>query len=356
MARTASRVELTETEQTQLRALLRRTTAPLRSVVRARILLAAAENQENQTIAAALKVRPATVSKVRRRFVTQRLGALEDAPRSGRKRKYGPETQARILAALDAPKPKGYAQWNGPLLAAHLGDVPEHQVWRVLRQRGISLQRRRSWCLSTDPEFDRKAADIVGLYLAPPVNAAVICVDEKPHIQALERAQGWLRLPNGKALTGFAHEYTRHGTSTLFAALTVATGQVQVDHYTRRRRVEFLDFMNQVVAAHPEGDLHVILDNLSTHKPRDDAWLRAHPRVHLHFTPTHASWLNQVEVWFSVLSRAALRGASFTGPAQLRQAVDDFLAAYNPQAHPFVWTKVKVHRKTPASKYADLIK
>ena len=356
MARKAPRVELTEVEQAQLRALLRRRTAPLRSVVRARILLGAAEGQENQAIAAALKVRSATVSKVRRRFATQRLGSLDDAPRSGRTRKYGPETQARILAALDAPKPKGYAQWNGPLLAAHLGDVPEHHVWRVLRQRGISLQRRRSWCLSTDPAFDRKAADIVSLYLAPPVNAVVICVDEKPHMQALERAQGWLRLPNGKALTGFAHEYTRHGTSTLFAALTVATGRVQVDHYARRRRVEFLDFMNQVVAAHPESDLHVILDNLSTHKPKDDAWLRAHPRVTLHFTPTHASWLNQVEVWFSVLSRAALRGASFTSPAQLRQAIDDFLAAYNPKAHPFVWTKVKVHQKTPASKYADLIR
>ena len=356
MARTAPRVELTETERIQLQTLLRRTTAPLRSVLRARILLGAASGQENQDLAAALKLRPATVSKVRRRFATLRLGALADAPRSGRKRKYGPATQARILAALDAPQPKGYARWNGSLLAAHLGDVPDHQVWRVLRHRGISLQRRRSWCISTDPEFDRKAADIVGLYLSPPVNAVVICVDEKPHIQALERAQGWLRLPDGRALTGFAHEYTRHGTSTLFAALTVATGQVQADHYQRRRRVEFLDFMNQVVATHPAGELHVILDNLSTHKPKNDAWLRAHPRVTLHFTPTHASWLNQVEVWFSVLSRAALVGASFTSPAQLRQAIDDFIAAYNPKAHPFAWTKVKVHQKTPASKYADLIK
>ena len=355
MARTAPRVELTEAEQHRLQALLRRTTIPLRTMQRARILLGAAAGQENQALAETLKLRPATVGKVRQRFAAQRLGALADAPRSGRKRKYNAATQARILTALDAPQPKGYARWNGSLLAAHLGDVPDHQVWRVLRQRGISLQRRRSWCVSTDPEFDRKAADIVGLYLAAPVNAVVICVDEKPHIQALERAQGWLRLPNGRALTGFAHEYTRHGTSTLFAALTVATGQVQAGHYQRRRRVEFLDFMNQVVAAHPDRDLHVILDNLSTHKPKDDAWLRAHPRVTLHFTPTHASWLNQVEVWFSVLSRAALVGASFTSPAQLRQAIDDFIAVYNPKAHPFAWTKVKVHQKTPASKYADLI-
>jgi transposase len=206
MARTAPRVELTEAEQHQLQALLRRTTIPLRTLQRARILLGAAAGQENQALAATLKLRPATVGKVRQRFVAQRLGALADAPRSGRKRKYNEATQARILTALDAPQPKGYARWNGSLLAAQLGDVPDHQVWRVLRQRGISLQRRRSWCVSTDPEFDRKAAEIVGLYLAAPVNAVVICVDEKPHIQALERAQGWRRLPNGRALTGFAHE------------------------------------------------------------------------------------------------------------------------------------------------------
>jgi transposase len=356
MARTAPCVELTESEKHQLQALVRRTTVPVRTLQGARILLGAATGQASQALAAALRLRPATVGKVRQRFAAQRLGALADAPRSGRKRKYTTETQTRILTALDAPKPKGYARWNGTLLAAHLGDVPDHQVWRVLRQRGISLERRRSWCVSTDPEFDRKAADIVGLYLAAPVNAVVICVDEKPHIQALERAQGWLRLPNGRALAGFAHEYTRHGTSTLFAALTVATGQVQADHYQRRRRVEFLDFMNQVVAAHPDRDLHIILDNLSTHKPKDDVWLRAHPRVTLHFTPTHASWLNQIEVWFSVLNRAALVGASFTTPAQLRQALDDFIAVYNPKTHPFAWTKVKVHQKTPASKYSNLIK
>ena len=218
------------------------------------------------------------------------------------------------------------------------------------------LERRRSWCVSTDPEFERKAADIIGLYLAPPRNAIVLAVDEKPHIQALERAQGWLRLPNGKALTGFAHEYTRHGTSTLFAALNVASGQVKAGHYQRRRRAEFLDFMNQVLAEHPRGEIHVVLDNLSTHKPKEDHWLRAHPRVRFHFTPTHASWLNQIEVWFSLLSRQALAHASFTNTAQLRQAIDDFIAAYNPKAHPFAWTKVRVRQKKFADKYANLTK
>jgi len=158
--------------------------------------------------------------------------------------------ERRIIAALDAPPPAGYARWNGPLLAKHLGDISKHQIWRVLREHEISLERRRSWCISTDPAFAQKATDIVALYLQPPENAVVLSVDEKPHIQALERAQGWLKLPNGKAFTGFNHEYKRHGTTTLFAALEVATGLVKAGHYRRRRRVEFLHFMNRVLAEH----------------------------------------------------------------------------------------------------------
>ena len=182
----------------------------------------------------------------------------------------------------------------------------------------------------------------------------VLSVDEKPHIQALERAQGWLKLPNGKALTGFNHEYTRHGTTTLFAALEVATGLVKAGHYQRRRRVEFLDFMNRVVAEHPGRQIHVILDNLSTHKPKCDRWLTRHKNVQFHFTPTHASWLNQVEVWFSILSQQALAGSSFTSPKQVRQRIDAFIAAHNRTAHPFEWTKQVVFAKHPRSKYADL--
>ena len=356
MPRTAPAVELTKEEQLHLQAVVRRRSAGPLEIMRAKMLMAAGQGELNQVIARALGTREATVSKIRRRFAAKRLGALHDAPRSGRKPKYDAATEARVLAALDAPRPKGYARWNGRLVAEHLGDVDAHHVWRVLRRRGIHLERRRSWYLSTDPEFERKAADIVALYLAPPRNAVVLAVDEKPHIQALERAQGWLRLPHGKALTGFAHESTRHGTSTLFAALNVASGQVQAGHYQRRRREEFLDFMNGVLAEHPHGEIHVVLDNLSTHKPKEDRWLRAHPRVRFHFTPTHASWLHQVEVWFSILSRQALTHASFTSTAQLRQAIDDFIAAYNPKAHPFAWTKVKVSQKKLAHKYADLNK
>ena len=319
--------------------------------------MAAAAGEGTTAIGARERLRPATVSKWRLRFAQDRLAGLTDARRAGRPRHYDADTEARILAQLDEQPPAGYATWNGPLLAEALGDVSPHQVWRVLRQQGIQLQRRRSWCVSTDPEFAAKAADIVALYLDPPENALVLCVDEKPHIQALERAQGYLRLPNGRALTGFAHEYVRHGTTTLFAALNVATGQVQAGHYARRRRLEFLDFMNEVVGSYPpDQQIHVVLDNLSTHKPKHDRWLARHPNVHFHFTPTHASWRNQVEIWFSILSRAALRGASFTSPAQVREAIDAFIAAHNPKAAPFEWRKSVVQQVNPQHRYADLRK
>ena len=186
-------------------------------------------------------------------------------------------------------------------MAAALGDVDVQYVWRFLRAQKIDLAGRKSWCESNDPEFVAKAADVVGLYMAPPENAIVICVDEKPSIQALERAQGYLKLPNGRALTGHSHDYKRNGTTTLFAAFEVATGKVTAAHKKRRRRIEFLDFMNDIVAAHPDTAIHVVLDNLNTHKPKNDRWLKRHPNVHFHFTPTRASWLNQVEIWFSIL-------------------------------------------------------
>jgi transposase len=323
-------------------------------IERARIVLAAADGIGTNEIARRLGTRPARVSKWRTRFARDRLTGLVDVPRPGARARYDETTERQILAALDEPPPSGHATWTGSLLAVHLGDVSADQVWRTLRRHGISLRRRRSWCLSTDPEFAAKAADVVGLYLDPPENALVICVDEKPHIQALERAQGWLRLPDGRALTGFAHEYKRHGTTTLFAALEVASGQVQTGHYRRRRRVEFLDFMDAVLAAHPNTELHVVLDNLSTHKPKHDAWLARHRHVHFHFTPTHASWLNQVEVWFSILKRRALDGASHTSPQEVRDAIDRFVAAYNETAAPFDWQKREVHQVSFTNHYADL--
>lgn len=172
----------------------------------------------------------------------------------------------------------------------------------------------------------------------------MLCVDEKPSIQALERAQGYLKLPNGRALTGQSHDYKRHGTTTLFAALEVATGKIIATHSKRRRRVEFLDFMNSVTAAFPNRKLHVILDNLNTHK-KNEPWLKAHPNVQFHFTPTSASWLNQVEVWFSILQGQSLSGTSFTSLKQLQDHIDAYVNAYNDRAEPFVWTKKKVRQR-----------
>src|SRR6201987_5802177 len=228
---------------------------------------------------------PGAVSKWRGRFARAGVWGLRDASRSGKPRQYEGDHERRILAALDEPPPAGYGRWDGRLLARHLGDISKHQIWRVLRRHEIALARRRSWCISTDPGFAPKAADIVGLYLQPPENAVVLSVDEKPHIQALERAQGWLKLPNGKAMTGFSHAHKRHGTTTLIAALDVATGLVKTGHYQRRRRIEFLDFMNRLVAEHAGREIHVILDNLNTHKPKDDRWLARPKNVHFPFTP-----------------------------------------------------------------------
>ena len=347
-------LQISTQDKEMLEAWVRAARTEQRLVTRARIILGLAQGCTNQQVARRLELRAATVSKWRGRFAREGPAGLADEPRSGKPPTYTRETEMRVLSTLDAEPPEGYAQWNGSLVAAALGDVSRSQVWRILRVHGISLQRRRSWCVSTDPQFAEKAADVVGLYLDPPENAVVICVDEKPHIQALERAQGWLKLPNGRALTGFSHEYKRHGTTTLFAALTVATGMVKAGHYKRRRRVELLDFMNRVVVEYPGREIHVILDNLNTHKPKRDMWLARHRNVHLHYTPTHASWLNQIEVWFSILSRAALKGASFTDPKEVREAIDAFVSVYNKNAHPFEWRKAEVHQTTPKAKYADL--
>jgi transposase len=353
---TASIIELTEAEQKILKSWLSRGTTERRMVDRAQIVLLAAKGKTTTQIAEELRKRPATISKWRTRFARSRLAGLADAPRPGKSARYDTETEKRILAQLDGALPRGYASWTGKLVAEALGDVSQHHVWRVLRKHGIQLQRRHSWCVSTDPEFTQKAADVVGLYLDPPENAVVISVDEKPAIQALERAQGWLRLPDGKAMRGFSHEYKRHGTTTLFAAMEIATGLVKVGHYARRRRREFLDFMNNVVADYPETELHVVLDNLNTHKPKHDRWLAKHPNVHFHYTPTHASWMNQVECWFSILWRQALRGLNADSVRTIRKAIDAFIETYSQTAHPFEWTKHITHPGQLKTSYADLCK
>lgn len=349
----ATPIILTDAERAKLEGLMRSRKTEHRLRQRARIVLLAADGLATREIGRTVGCTTGTASKWRVRYGEQRLAGFDETGNRGSAPKYGADTTRRILRVLDLRPPDGHGRWTGPLIAKALGDVDVQQVWRVLRAQKIDLAARKSWCESNDPEFAAKAADVVGLYMAPPENAIVISVDEKPSIQALERKQGYLKLPGGRALTGQSHDYKRHGTTTLFAAFNVATGKVIGRQYKRRRRIEFLDFMNRVVAAHPGRELHVILDNLNTHKPKNDRWLKRHPNVHFHFTPTKASWLNQVEIWFSILAAKALSGTSFNSRKELMAHIDAFIAAYNVDAKPFVWTKSEVHQKRLKPCFAD---
>jgi len=351
--RNATPINLTDQERTELEGLSRSSKTEHRLRQRARIVLLASSGMATRAIGRMVGCTTGTASKWRVRYAEKRLTGLDETGDRGSEPKYTEETGKRILGVLEGPVPAGYARWTGRLIATALGDVDVQYVWRFLREQKIDLAARKSWCESKDPEFAPKAAEIVGLYLAPPENAIVLAVDEKPSIQALERKQGYLKLPNGRALTGHSHNYKRHGTTTLFAAFDVATGKVIGRHYKRRRRIEFLDFMNRVVAAYPDGEIHVVLDNLNTHKPKNDRWLKRHPNVHFHFTPTSASWLNQVEIWFSILAGASLRGASLNSLAQLKAHLHAFIAAYNETARPFAWTKSHVHQKRLKPCFAD---
>src|SRR6202008_4997777 len=281
----ATPIALTPEERQVLEALANSRKCEARMRDRARIVLLASAGMASRAIGRAVGCTPGTASKWRVRYARDRMDGLSETGDRGAEPKYGPEHGQRILALLDQPPPAGYSNWTAPLLARELVDIHEQYIWRFLRAQKIDLSGRKSWCQSTDPDFVPKTVEIVGLYMAPPDNAVVLSVDEKPSIQALERAQGYLKLPNGRAMTGQSHDYKRHGTTTLFAALEVATGKIIAAHSKRRRRVEFLDFMNSVTAAFPDRKLHVILDNLNTHK-KNEHWLKAHPNVQFHFTPT----------------------------------------------------------------------
>lgn len=341
----ATPVTLTADERQALEALSGSRKSEARMRDRARIVLLAADGVASRAIGRQVGCTPGTASKWRVRYAKHRLAGLSETGDRGPEPKYGQEHDKRILTMLDRPPPAGYANWTAPLLARELVDIHEQYIWRFLRAQKIDLSGRKSWCQSTDPDFVTKAADIVGLYMAPPENAVVLSVDEKPSIQALERAQGYLKLPNGRAMIGQSHDYKRNGTTTLFAAFNVTSGEVMGRHYQRRRRVEFLDFMNRVVAQHPGKEVHVILDNLSTHKPKRDIWLARHPNVRFHYTPTHTSWLNQIEIWFSILAGKSLKGASFGSVRELINHITSFIDSYNETARPFVWTKSVVHQK-----------
>jgi transposase len=341
MARKAPAISCSLEDRQKLERLAGSRSESKQMIERAQIILGCLAGRRVKVVARTCRTRPNTVIKWRRRFAQRGLAGLRDAPRPGAKPVYGVDFRNRVLALLEQPPPAGQACWDGPAVAAALsGSV--HAVWRVLRHEGICLQRQRSWCVSTDKEFAAKAADIVGLYINPPEKALVISVDEKPSIQALERRTGYVETDNGKIVRGLKSTCKRHGTLNLFAALEVATGQVKTAITQLKRREEFLQFMDQVVSeSSPEQELHVILDNYCTHK-KCDVWLAKHPNVHFHFTPTSASWLNQVEIWFGILSRKALRGLSSKSTAELRQAIEAFIAAYVQRAKPFKWRKREV--------------
>lgn len=341
MGRTASRITCSDEDRQALERRAASRTEARQVVERARIILGSVAGERVKDMARRLHTRPNTVIKWRARFAQHGLKGLDDAPRPGATRVYDEDFRNRVLATLEKPPPAGQATWDGPALAVAVnGSV--HAVWRVLRKEGICLQRQRSWCVSTDKQFAAKAADIIALYLNPPEKALVISVDEKPSMQALERATGYVETDSGKIVRGFKSTYKRHGTLNLFAALEVATGEIKTSQTTLKRRQEFLQFMDQVVADVPtDREVHVILDNYCTHK-KCDAWLAQHPNVQFHFTPTSASWLNQVEIWFGIMSRKALRGASFKSVAELGRAIDAFITAYTPTAKPFKWRKREV--------------
>ena len=334
---------LTTDEQTRraLEKLANSRTEEARIVLRSQLVLGCLQGLSLQKIAKEYRVESGTVIKWRNRFQQLGLSGLRDQARSGKPRTYDQLFEESVLRLLEERPPNGMSTWDGPTVAKHLKTSVD-AVWRVLRKLGICLARQRTWCISADPEFASKAADIVGLYLNPPERALVIAVDEKPTIQAVERATGFVITRNHKVLRGLQSTYKRHGTVNLFAALEVASGQIRGKVTREKKRVDFLAFMEEVISQYsPEQELHVILDNHSIHK-KVDQWLAHHENVKFHYTPTSASWLNMVEIWFGIFSRKVLRGGSFEGQENLTEKIMAYIAAYAEDAHPFIWRKREV--------------
>jgi hypothetical protein len=306
-------------------------------VERARIVLAVADGKGTSGTARELGVSRPTVIKWRDRFVEHGIDGLDDEHRPGRPKRVD---DSAIITATLAPPPEslGVTHWSSRLLGKHLGlgDATVARAWRKYR---VQPWRRETFKFSTDPQLEAKVRDVVGLYLNPPEKAIVLCVDEKSQIQALNRTAPILPLREGLPEKA-THDYKRNGTTSLFAALEVATGKVTDQCYDRHGKAEFGDFLKMVAKAYPRRQLHVVLDNYHTHKhPEIQAWLEKHPRVHLHFTPTSGSWLNLVEVFFGIITRQAIRRGSFDSVKELVTAIRRFIDGWNDRCHPFTWTK-----------------
>jgi len=320
---------------------------------RARIVLLAGQGLSNTAIAARVGVSRPTVIAWRERYLLQGMAGLADQARSGRPREVD---RARVIATTLRPPPKKYGvtHWSSRLLATHLG-VGNATVARAWREVGVQPWRAESFRFSTDPELVAKVTDVVGLYLAPPTDAVVLCVDEKSQIQALDRTAPVLPT-QPHLIERRSHDYVRHGTTTLFAALEIATGKVTAACKPRHRRQEFLAFLRQVARAYPDRDLHLVMDHYAAHKtPEVHTWLEANPRVVVHFTPTHASWMNLVEVWFSIIERQAIHRGTFGSVKQLNAKIRQFIDGWNDRCHPFTWTKTaddtlkKANRQTTSN-------
>jgi transposase len=341
MSRKAVNLNCAENERVQLEKWANGGKVEKRLFERAKIILYCLQGKTNIEIASELNVSRFTVAKWRNRFAAKGIAGLEDSPRLGRPKKYADDLRVKILQTLEEPPPKGQSAWDGKSLSIAVESSAD-AVWRILRKEGIQLQRSRSWCVSTDKEFSKKSADIIGLYLNPPENALVICVDEKPSIQAIERASGYVETSSSQIVRGMKSTYKRHGVLNLFAALNVATGAIKTKTTASKKRPEFQAFLDSVVKdVTSDQEVHIIMDNYCTHKRNDD-WLKEHPNVFFHFTPTSASWLNQVEIWFGIFSRKVLKQGSFNSIESLRKAIEEFVDVYHQNAKPFVWRKREV--------------
>lgn len=312
---------------------------------RARMVLWRDEGYSAEEVAALAGVSRPTVNIWLRRYREAGVAGLADRPRPGKPAEVPGQVRARILALTRTTPPEvtGLTHWSSREMAAYLARhenirVSHNFIADLWRRNGLRPHRQGTFKLSRDPAFADKVVDVVGLYLDPPDGAIVLCVDEKTQVQALDRTQPLLPIDFDRTEKR-THDYVRHGTTNLFAALEVATGKVTARCFPKRRSPEFLAFMKQVAAAYPDRELHVVVDNLSTHTTDEvKAWLAEHPRITFHFTPTGSSWLNMIETWFGIITRQAIRRGTFTSVTRLTRAISDYVTAWNTNAKPFTWT------------------
>src|SRR5271167_2627844 len=339
MRKPVAALEISDGQRELLESLARSQSGAHREVVRAKALLMAADGAANTAVARALSVSPASVANWRARFVQDGVAKLGEVRKGrGRKPSILQETIEEIVDLTQNYRPRGQTHWSCRTMAEAVG-VSKDTVQRVWSARGLKPHRIETFKLSNDPRFEEKLVDVVGLYLDPPERAVLLCVDEKSQIQALDRSQPSLPMKKGRAGT-MTHDYKRHGTTTLFAALDAASGKVTGLCLSRHRHKEFLVFLNVIDGQVPKNlDVHLVLDNYGTHNhPNVRAWLVKHPRFHLHFTPTSSSWLNLVERWFRELTDRAIRRGVFPSVDHLVAAIDDYLDAHNVDPKPFTWT------------------